>query len=465
MAARARCTFISRNRDEWRGVNMDVSTPRYKTYLPRSFFGRSVMILVVPLTILQVVVALVFIERHWTGVTRQLATEFASEINLVASIVEGETDPLEREALLAKASASLGYEIWIEPEGVLAPGIRRPAYGIIPRVLTETVQEFIDRPVRVDTVALDKRVDLQVALKNGVLHATPRENRMIASKPHLLLVWMVGAAVVLLLIAVIFLRNQVRPIRQLADAAEAFGKGQPAPPFKPSGAEEIRRAAGAFHQMRGRIERQISQRTMMLSGVSHDLRTPLTRMRLALALAEDDPEASALKSDVEEMERMIDGFLAFARGEEGEAPSDTDLHDIVDAIVQAEKSAGHDVSFSVPAQGDFDILLRPDTIRRCVQNLIGNAVKYGKSVRVTLEETRHRVSVTVEDDGPGIPEAEREEAFRPFYRLDKARNLDGGGGSGLGLSIALDAARAHGGDITLGTSDLGGLKAVLTLPR
>ncbi len=424
------------------------------------------MILVLPIAILQVVVALVFIERHWTGVTRQLAAEFANEINFVATLVEKETDPLKREALLAEISETFGYDFWIEPEGVLAPGIRRPAYGIIPRVLTETLHDSIDRSVRVDTVALDKRVDLQVETKVGILHATPRESRMIASKPHLLLVWMVVAALVLLLIAVIFMRNQVRPIRQLADAAEAFGKGQPAKPFRPTGAEEIRRAASAFQQMRGRIERQISQRTMMLSGVSHDLRTPLTRMRLALALAEDDEETDALKTDVDEMERMIDGFLAFARGEEGEAPSATDLQEIIVSIVEAEQTAGHDITLiAVNADDDFNLLLRPDTTRRAIQNLIGNAVKYGKKTIVSLEATLQRIKVTVEDDGPGIPESLREEAFRPFHRLDPARNMDGGGGSGLGLSIALDAVRAHGGDIALNDSDLGGLKATLSLPR
>ena len=424
------------------------------------------MILVLPIAILQVVVALVFIERHWTGVTRQLAAEFANEINFVATLVEKETDPLKREALLAEITETFGYDFWIEPEGILAPGIRRPAYGIIPRVLTETLHNSIDRAVRVDTVALDKRVDLQVETKVGILHATPRESRMIASKPHLLLVWMVVAALVLLLIAVIFMRNQVRPIRQLADAAEAFGKGQPAKPFRPTGAEEIRRAASAFQQMRGRIERQISQRTMMLSGVSHDLRTPLTRMRLALALAEDDPEADALKTDVDEMERMIDGFLAFARGEEGEAPSTTDLQEIIISIVEAEQTAGHDITMiAANSDVDFNLLLRPDTTRRAIQNLIGNAVKYGKKTVVSLEGTPHRIRVTVEDDGPGIPESLREEAFRPFHRLDPARNMDGGGGSGLGLSIALDAVRAHGGDIALNDSDLGGLKATLSLPR
>ena len=448
------------------GPELESTSPRYKSFLPRSLFGRAVMILIVPIAILQVIVALVFIERHWNGVTRQLATEFSSEINFVAGLVESEPDPLKREALLAEAAESLGYKIWIEPEGVLAPGIRRPAYGIIPRVLTETLQENIDRPVRVDTIAFDKLVDLQMQLDFGVMHATPRENRMIASKPHLLLVWMVSAAVVLLLVAVIFLRNQVRPIRQLADAAEAFGKGQPAPPFKPKGAEEIRRASSAFHQMRGRIERQINQRTMMLSGVSHDLRTPLTRMRLALEMAGDDPEAEALKSDVDEMERMVDGFLAFARGEEGEKTSRIDLLDVVESIVETESALGRDVRLcTVLMEHDFHALLRPDAIRRCVQNLVGNALKYGNSVEVTLEASAQRLSVIVEDDGPGIPAEQREEAFKPFQRLDPARNMDSGGGSGLGLSIALDAARAHGGDIVLGNSELGGLKASLHLPR
>lgn len=445
---------------------MEIASHAYKRFLPRSLFGRAVMILIVPIAILQVIVALVFIERHWNGVTRQMAKEFASEINFVAALVEQETDPLKREALLSEAGESLGYKIWIEPDGVLAPGIRRPAYGIIPKVLTETLRDNIERPLRVDTIALAKRVDLQMQLKSGVLHATPRENRMIAAKPHLLLVWMVSAAIVLLVVAVIFLRNQVRPIRQLADAAEAFGKGQPAPPFKLKGAEEIRRASGAFQQMRGRIERQISQRTMMLSGVSHDLRTPLTRMRLALEMAGEDPEAVALKSDVDEMERMVDGFLAFARGEEGEQTVEVDLLEVVDAIVETESGAGRDIRLcTVLIDQDFRALLRPDAIRRCIQNLVGNALKYGNSVEVTLEASEQRLSVIVEDDGPGIPENLREEAFKPFQRLDPARNMDSGGGSGLGLSIALDAARAHGGDIVLGASTLGGLKATLLLPR
>ncbi len=445
---------------------MDVSSPKYKRFLPRSLYGRALMILIVPVAVLQIVVALVFIERHWNGVTRKLATEFAAEISFVANAIEAESDPLEREALMALASDTLDYDIWLEPEGVLAPGVRRPLYGIIPRALTETLQDQIQRPLLVDTIALNDKVDLQLQTKVGILHATPSESRMIASKPHILLVWMIAAAVLLLIVAVMFLRNQIRPIQRLADATEAFGKGQPAPAFKPTGAEEIRRAAGAFQLMRLRIERQISQRTLMLSGVSHDLRTPLTRMRLSLEMMDDEAEAEALKADVAEMERMIDGFLAFARGEEGEAPRDVDLLEIVQAIVEAETAAGADVSLAEQApDGDFSALLRVDMIRRCIQNLIGNAVKYGKRVQVTADAARHRLTVSVEDDGPGISSERHEEAFRPFARLDRARNMDDGGGSGLGLSIALDAARAHGGDITLGVSSLGGLKATLTLPR
>lgn len=444
---------------------MEIAPPSYKRYLPRSLFGRALLILIVPMAVLQIVVALVFIERHWNGVTQKLATGFASEINFLADAIESQTDPLEREALLALASDSLGFDIWLEPGGVIAPGIRRPRYGIIPRALTDTLQEAIDRPVRVDTLAFEERVDLQLQLNSGILHATPSENRMIASKPHILLVWMIAAAVLLMVVAVIFLRNQMRPIRRLADATEAFGKGQPAPAFRPSGAEEIRRAARAFHHMRMRIERQISQRTMMLSGVSHDLRTPLTRMRLALELM-DEPEAEALKSDVDEMTRMIDGFLAFARDGEGETPVQTDLLELLDGIVEAEKVAGHDVSLvEADESAEFTTLLRPDAIRRCIQNLVGNAAKYGTVVRVSAEAARNRFAVTVEDDGPGIAPEHHEEAFRPFARLDPARNMDGGGGSGLGLAIALDVARTHGGDITLGTSALGGLKAILTLPR
>ncbi len=445
---------------------MELPSYRYKRFLPRSLFGRSVMILVLPVALLQMVVALVFIERHWTGVTRQLAKEFSNEINFLSDLLEQETNPLEREALLKNASESLGYEMWVVPDGSLAPGIRRPAFSIIPRILTETVIETITRPARIDTVALDKRVDLQVEIIHGILHVTPRESRMIASKPHLLLVWMVGAAFILLIIAVMFMRNQIRPIMQLADAAEAFGKGQPALPFKPTGAEEIRRAGSAFHHMRGRIERQISQRTMMLSGVSHDLRTPLTRMRLALALSDQNPEMKALKRDVDEMEHMIDGFLAFARGEESETPAETDLSEITEAIIEAERIAGHDVTLTmIPSDSPPRMLLRPGAISRCIQNLIGNAVKYGTKVNVTLDSRLNRINVIIEDDGPGIPETDYEAAFRPFHRLDPARNMDAGGGSGLGLSIALDAARAHGGNITFDKSAYGGLKVILSLPR
>lgn len=449
---------------------MDLSewTPRgIKRFLPRSLFGRALMILIVPIAALQIVVALVFIERHWDGTTRQLTANFAQELKVISSLVQSQPDEEAVKLALIDASNTLGYAISYQPGEVLSPLIRRPAYGLIPKAIAETLQYNIDAPLSVDTLVREKHVLVQMQLPGGVLRAVPRESRMIASKPHLLLVWMVAAAVALLIVAVLFLRNQVRPIKQLADAAQAFGKGHPAPPFKPSGAVEVRRAAGAFHVMRSRIERQIGQRTLMLSGVSHDLRTPLTRMRLALEMAEDGPETEALKKDVAEMQRMVDGFLDFAKAEEGETPQRVDLAVLVEDVVETARTTGASIELAqhIPDDGDAIALLRPLTIQRCLQNLIGNAVKYGRHVRVTLDAIRTRLDVTIEDDGPGIPEADREEAFKPFHRLDAARNLDKGGGSGLGLSIALDAARAHGGDVTLGNSGMGGLKAVLTLPR
>ena len=441
---------------------METALHGYKRFLPKSLFGRALLILIVPIAVLQIVVALVFIERHWDGVTRQLTANFAQEIKVIAALVEAQPDAAD--AMLADASKTLGYPMRLEKGATLAPLIRRPAFALAPKALTETLQEHIEVPISVDAVARDKHFNIGMQLPDGVLRVEPHQHRMIASKPHLLLVWMISTAIALLAVAVIFLRNQVRPIRQLADAADAFGKGHPAPPFKPTGAEEVRRAAGAFHLMRARIERQIGQRTMMLSGVSHDLRTPLTRMRLALAMAEEGPETEALKRDVSEMQRMVDGFLDFAKGEEGETPESADLDAIVRAVIEAECN-GIDYVARIPEGGDATALLRPESVRRALQNLIDNAGKYGKQVHVTLEAMRHRLEVTVEDDGPGIAASDREEAFRPFHRLDAARNLDQGSGSGLGLSIALDAARAHGGDVTLGHSAMGGLKAVLTLPR
>jgi two-component system osmolarity sensor histidine kinase EnvZ len=272
---------------------------------------------------------------------------------------------------------------------------------------------------------------------------------------------MVVSGGVLFAVALLFMRNQIRPIRRLAAAAERFGKGRDTPGFKPEGALEVRQASRAFLVMRERIQRQISQRTEMLAGVSHDLRTPLTRMKLQLALLGDSPDIAELKADVAEMERMIEGYLAFARGEGSEVPEPTDLAALIDDVCQAARRQGAVIDLAI--DGDLILPLRPQAIRRCVTNLISNARRYGGYIAVAAGRRGRMVEVTIDDDGPGIPAERREEVFKPFYRLEASRN-QATGGTGLGMTIARDIARHHGGDVTLDTSPLGGLRCVIRLP-
>jgi two-component system osmolarity sensor histidine kinase EnvZ len=276
---------------------------------------------------------------------------------------------------------------------------------------------------------------------------------------------MVGSSFVLLAVAILFLRNQVRPIERLAYAAENFGKGRNVPNFKAYGASEVRRAAQAFLTMRERIERYVSQRTDMLAGVSHDLKTPLTRLKLQLAMMGDDPDIAAMRQDVVEMEHMLDEYLDFARGEGGEESQTADIGEIVnEAAVNAAraKHAGTD-RLTVHAPDGIRLAVKRNALKRCATNLIDNALKHGTHVSVDLTRHDRAIEIAVDDDGPGIPETKREEAFRPFHRLDQGRNLQAGG-SGLGLAIARDVARAHGGDLLLSESPAGGLRATIRLP-
>jgi two-component system osmolarity sensor histidine kinase EnvZ len=275
------------------------------------------------------------------------------------------------------------------------------------------------------------------------------------------LLWMVATSLVVLTIAILFLRNQIRPIVRLADAAEAFGKGREVTNFRPRGAREVRRAAAAFLEMKIRIERAIEQRTTMLAGVSHDLRTILTRFKLELALLGDSPEVEAIKKDVDEMAGMLEAYLAFARGDLGEQPAPTDMAAMLDELKIDTERHGHQAS--VAFHGPPEVTVRPAAFKRCLANLISNAARFASTVAITGHRDHRWLTVTVDDDGPGIPLPLREDVFKPFLRLDDARNQDEGG-TGLGLAIARDIARAHGGDITLGDSPLGGLRATVRVP-
>lgn len=441
---------------------------RWQTLLPKGLFGRSLLILLVPVIVLQLVVTFVFIERHLDGVTRQMSASIARELRSFAAIVENRTTLPAIQRTVTDLSQGIGYDIDFIENDFIDPQVRRPFYRIAARAMIDTLRRDVGYPISVDAEREPKIVTVRMQLSNGILVAMVPENRLTTRNPHFLLVWMVVVSIFLLIIAVLFLRNQVRPIRQLVAAAEAFGKGQPAPMFKPSGAEEIRRAAIAFLTMRARIERQIAQRTLMLSGVSHDLRTPLTRMRLALAMMDSGEDEAMLSRDVDEMERMVDGFLAFARDQQSEAPEPVDLSAMLAEVIERQRDMGYAIHYEpTPAsESETTLSLRPDAVRRSLRNLIENAVKYGDGqVWVTLGSEPRRISVSVHDDGAGVPAEQREDVLRPFYRGDKARNQDKGGGTGLGLSIVLDMARAHGGDLILSDSPHGGLQATVSFPR
>jgi two-component system osmolarity sensor histidine kinase EnvZ len=434
---------------------------RVKRYLPRGLFGRSLIIIVAPVVLLLGILSFVFFEINLDTTTRALATDVAHDVALLVTL-EDSTPTLERDGVRALAAHQLRYRLTFHDGARVTPPTQAPT-TTIDQALDETIAQQIGEGRHFVTGRIGPDFDIKVDVKDGVLEIVVPRNRVTVSQPDLYLLWLVGPGMILLAIAILYLRGQVRPIEKLARAAEAFGLGRAVPDFKPYGASEVRRAAQAFITMRARIERHVSQRTDMLAGVSHDLKTPLTRLKLALAMLPDGAEAAAMHADIAEMEHMLDAYLAFARGEGGETSVPTNLSDLVrDTAAASARARQHDgLTVHAPAQGDISV--KAAALRRCLTNLIDNALKHGRRVDVTLTQGEKWVEIAIADDGPGIPAGRREEAFRPFHRLDEGRNLQVGG-SGLGLAIARDIARAHGGDITLAQSPLGGLKATVRLP-
>lgn len=431
---------------------------RMSGILPKRLFSRALLILAAPILLLQLLVSALLVERHWVGATRQLAAGVAQEMNLLAGVVQGAQSEGAAAEALEQASSLLGYPVGFEPGRRVRPQ-PIPFYDVSRRALAEAFADAAG-PVEIEQRPDDSFV-LRVAARGGALRAEPPARRLFAARAWQLLVWTGGAGLVLLSISAIFLRNQIRPIRELARAADAFGKGQPTE-FRPAGALEVRQAGGAFLQMRARIERQLAQRTMMLSAVSHDLRTPLTRMKLALEMMPAEPEVEDLKGDVAEMSRMIGAYLDFARGEGGEALEAADPAALAREAAEKLIRAGAKARF-LESPALAPLWMRRGSMMRALQNLADNAAAHGRHVEISVEDGRGAVAIHVDDDGPGIPPENREAVFRPFVRLNAARS--GASGVGLGLAIARDAARAHGGDVELEESPLGGLRATLRLPR
>ena len=442
-------------RDWWRRTGRGVSG-----LMPKGLYARSLIIIITPVVLLQSVIAYVFMERHWQLVTQRLSAAVTADVSALIDIHESYPQDRSGETLARIAAERLGLDIEILPGAGLPPPGPKPFFSLLDEALSDEIRRQIGRPFWIDTVGRSSLIEIRVAMADGALRVLARRSQAYASNSHIFLVWMVGTSLILLAVAILFLRNQIRPIQKLAVAAEDFGRGRDVE-FRPRGAREVRQAGHAFVEMKRRIERAIEQRTAMLNGVSHDLRTILTRFRLSLALAGQNPDIDDMKRDVDEMGRMLEGYLAFARGDTGEQAVPTDLGVLLLELKGDADRSGHDTTLAI--EGDPIVTVRADAFRRLVSNLVSNAARHGEQIAIAAHHESRWLTLTVDDDGPGIPPENREEVFRPFVRLDEARNQDEGG-SGLGLAIARDIARSHGGDVTLGDSPLGGVRASVRLP-
>ena len=432
-----------------------------KRVLPRTMFGRSLLIVVVPIVLLQAIAAWIFFDRHWAAVSWRLSAGVAGDIALLIEAMQGAESDTKAPRFLERAAVLTDLDVKVTPGERLSPP---PASSrtLLEYQLTQAIRGRVNLPFHVTTLHDPYAIRINVQLSDGVLTVNVPRDRLYSSTTYIFVMWMVGSSLVLLAVATVFLRNQVKSLRRLAAAADGFGKGHPVPFFKIEGAVEVRQAAIAFMKMRDRIQRQVRQRTQMLAGVSHDLRTPLTRMKLALELLHNDPSVEELKSDVAEMERMVHGYLDFARGEGTEIPVETDISLLLEDMAAAMRREGTPLAVAVPPE--YVTTVRPNALRRCISNLISNARRHGSHVWLTGLVVADGIDILVDDDGPGIRLADRDRAFRAFVRLDSSRNPSTGG-IGLGLTIARDVARSHGGEVTLETSPQGGLRARVHLPR
>jgi two-component system osmolarity sensor histidine kinase EnvZ len=429
--------------------------------MPKGLYARALLIIIAPMVILQSVVAFVFMERHWNVVTQRLSASVVQDIAALIDIYRGYPQDADRAQIRRIAQERLGLVVDFLPLTDMPPPGPKPFFSLLDQALSEELRKQIGRPYWIDAVGKSALLEIRIQLDNTVMRVFARRSAAYVSNSEIFLLWMVGTSTVLLIVAIIFLRNQIKPILRLADAAESFGKGREVPNFRPRGAREVRRAAAAFIEMKTRVERAMEQRTAMLAGVSHDLRTILTRFKLELALIEGTPEVDAMKKDVDEMARMLEAYLAFARGDSGETAAPTDMAAFLEELRSDAERHGHKAT--VVFHGPPVVTVRPAAFKRCLANLVSNAARHAPSLAITGHRDHRYLTVTVDDDGPGIPVALREEVFKPFLRLDDARNQDEGG-TGLGLAIARDIARSHGGDITLGESPLGGLRATVRVP-
>ncbi len=433
-----------------------------KKWLPRSLFGRSLLIIVLPIAMMQGAVVWGFYEAHLSTVTQQLSQGLAGDVAWDVAEYQAQSTPGALARLADRAERLQSLSVALQPGATLPAGRRRSFLPSGDDTIRQAIDDAVAEEVWVDATRYPAYIDIRIKVRGGVLRIIAPRDRAFAARGPLFILLLAGATLLLTGVAIIFIRNQVRSIERLAAAAEAFGKGLEAPRFKPHGALEVRQAAHAFLDMKERIQRHIDQRTILLASVSHDLRTPLTRLKLEMALAEPSPRIEAMKRDLHDMEHMIEEYLAFARGEGGEAVEPVAVRRLLEEVSEGARRAG--AKIGLVADPALTLSVRPNAMKRALSNLVMNAAAHGAHVDVAARrDGQGGLEISVDDDGPGIAPERYEEAFRPFSRLDAARNLNVKG-VGLGLAIARDVARGHGGDVALDRSALGGLRAVMRLP-
>ncbi|HEY5071145.1 MAG TPA: ATP-binding protein [Caulobacteraceae bacterium] len=432
-----------------------------KRRVPASLFGRSLLIIVLPVAVMQIAVTYAFFDAHWQTVNSHLSEGLAGDVALILQSYQEDPSAAAVKRLSDRAQQTVGLSVALQ-EGAILPGGRRPPLIVsVDRSLRRALAMRIDAPFWFDTERYPAYVDVRVKVAGGVIRIIAPKDRVFATQGYVFIIWLTLATLLLTAVAIAFIRNQVRSIERLAAAAEAFGKGAEVE-FQPHGAREVRQAAAAFIAMKARIQRHIVQRTALLASVSHDLRTPLTRLKLELALSKPTARTRAMKADLAEMEHMIDEYLAFARGEGGEAVESVDLRQLIEEVSEGAVRAGARVE--VVSQSGLSARVKPNALKRALANLVMNAAAHGERVEVTARASvGGGVEIFVDDDGPGVPPERFEDVLAPFGRLDQSRNQNRKG-VGLGLAIARDVARGHGGEVTLERSPIGGLRAIVRLP-
>ena len=431
------------------------SLRKFKEILPKGLYSRSLLIIIIPVVVLQGILTFVFLDRHWQLVTRKLSSAVASEIATFVDVAPS----LGLNKVIELSKKFYDAEVNFIPNQKLINNLPKPI-NLVENTLSKELSKTINDNFWVDAHTYEKRVIVQIEKKEGIYEfIIPRRN-VYATNSHIFLVWMVISSLLLVSVAVIFMRQQIKPIEKLSKAAQQFGLGKKMENFKPSGATEVRRAAEAYLKMQERIERFIEQRTLMLAGVSHDLRTPLTRLKLQLEMLSDDKTNIELLSDVNEMQKMLENYLDFAEDVTREKAKKTDLKEMIKDIINSESIENKIIEFNVKNDTPIFFECRAIAMKRCITNLLNNACSYGDDIRITLEKKKDVIDISIEDNGPGIDKTDYDKAIKPFIRLDSSRNQNIPG-SGLGLSISQDITSNHGGKLIMSKSNLGGLKVQL----